>query len=70
VAFDRFSRADTSRTTKGTGLGLAIVKAVAEAHAGTASISGAEVTISLPGRRTPVGPASRPVNSRDRRTTA
>lgn len=30
--FDRFYRADASRTTRGSGLGLALVKAVAEAH--------------------------------------
>ncbi|WPZ03249.1 ATP-binding protein [Blastomonas marina] len=30
--FDRFYRADASRTTRGSGLGLALVKAVADAH--------------------------------------
>jgi signal transduction histidine kinase len=51
-AFDRFSRADTSRSTRGTGLGLALVQAVAEAHRGTASIvdagAGTRVVLDLP----------------------
>ena len=53
-AFERFSRADTARTTGGAGLGLAIVAAVALAHGGHATAAngadgGAEVTLSLPG---------------------
>lgn len=57
-AFDRFTRAETSRTTRGTGLGLALVQAVAEAHGGRASISGAAVTIVLPHQsRAPDEPA-------------
>ena len=46
-AFERFSRADESRGTGGAGLGLAIVAAVAEAHGGAASVTGATVTIRL-----------------------
>ncbi|MBX7502158.1 HAMP domain-containing protein [Qipengyuania sp. YG27] len=37
--FDRFYRADASRTTRGSGLGLALVKAVAEAHEWDISIA-------------------------------
>ena len=51
-AFDRFSRADDSRSGGGTGLGLAIVELVARAHRGTAGASaegrGADVWIRLP----------------------
>lgn len=49
-AFNRFTRADTSRATRGTGLGLALVQAVAEAHGGTASITGPQVALDLPTR--------------------
>lgn len=52
-AFERFSRADTARTTGGAGLGLAIVDAVARAHGGRVSAAGATVTLLLPIRRPP-----------------
>jgi two-component system sensor histidine kinase BaeS len=52
-AFDRFFRADLSRTGSGTGLGLSIVRALARAHGGDAvaenlAPSGARVTVTLP----------------------
>lgn len=52
-AFERFSRADSSRTRGGSGLGLAIVDAIASAHRGTVHArnragGGAEVVIRLP----------------------
>jgi signal transduction histidine kinase len=49
-AFDRFSRAESSRTTGGTGLGLSLVQAVTEAHGGMATITGNRVTLDLPAR--------------------
>jgi signal transduction histidine kinase len=52
-AFDRFTRAEASRTAPGTGLGLSLVQAVAEAHGGTAAITGSSVTLDLPARRAP-----------------
>ena len=36
--FDRFYRAESSRTSDGAGLGLALVKSIVELHAGSASI--------------------------------
>ncbi|MGW4434621.1 HAMP domain-containing sensor histidine kinase [Streptomyces sp. NPDC004596] len=51
-AFDRFARAEASRTSEGSGLGLAFAHAVATAHSGTAradnAASGAAVTLRLP----------------------
>lgn len=54
-AFERFSRADSSRASGGTGLGLAIVEAIARAHDGTARAAnsadgGADVWVELPSR--------------------
>jgi heavy metal sensor kinase len=51
--FDRFYRADKSRSTRSTGLGLAISKAIVEAHGGTLEVSsvlqiGTVFTIRLP----------------------
>jgi two-component system sensor histidine kinase MprB len=56
--FDRFYRADTSRTMPGSGLGLAIVRQVAVRHggavwAGAAPEGGALLVLRLPGRRPP-----------------
>jgi heavy metal sensor kinase len=52
-AFERFSRAEESRTSTGAGLGLAIVAAVASGHGGTAVVGiapggGADVSIRIP----------------------
>ena len=55
--FDRFYRADPSRSSDGVGLGLALVKSIMDLHGGTAQIEsavgrGTTVTLSFP---TPVG---------------
>lgn len=52
-AFDRFARAEASRTSPGSGLGLAFVAAVAASHGGTACAEntgqGAAVSLDIPG---------------------
>ncbi|GAA1841127.1 HAMP domain-containing sensor histidine kinase [Pseudonocardia ailaonensis] len=57
--FDRFYRADTSRTMPGSGLGLAIVRQVAVRHGGAvwadkAPEGGALLSLRLPGRPDPL----------------
>ena len=52
-AFDRFWRADGSRTRSGTGLGLAIVAGIVAVHEGTVTLDsgrdrGTTVTVRLP----------------------
>ena len=63
--FDRFYRADPSRsrTSGGAGLGLAIVRAIVEAHGGTVvaarvATGGTRITVELP-KAAP--PASQPI---------
>ncbi len=51
--FDRFYRADPSRSAEGTGLGLALVKSIAELHGGSVAIAseverGTRVTLRFP----------------------
>jgi len=64
VLFERFARADSSRSRKAgsTGLGLAIVEAVVHSHGGTvdvdSSAAGATFTVRLP-LTTPVVVAAR-----------
>ncbi|MFF3446146.1 sensor histidine kinase [Streptomyces sp. NPDC002667] len=66
--FDRFWRAEKSRSrrTGGSGLGLAIVRQLAAAHGGTVTVTsepgtGSAFTLRLPAARTPAGPAPAPV---------
>lgn len=52
--FDRFYRADSSRSSEGVGLGLALVKSIMDLHGGTARIEsevgrGTTVTLVFPG---------------------
>lgn len=47
--FDRFYRADVSRSSKtgGSGVGLSVVRAIAEAHGGSATVSGHDYQIAF-----------------------
>jgi len=56
--FDRFYRAESSRSSDGAGLGLALVKSIVDLHGGSATIqseigSGTTVTLRFP--KQPVG---------------
>ncbi len=69
--FERFYRADKSRssTTGGNGLGLAICESVVEGHGGSIDVEsavgkGAVFTVRLPLRETPTGPALRDLHAK------
>ncbi len=56
--FDRFYRADSSRSSQGAGLGLALVKSIVDLHGGSAQVAsdnsrGTTVTLTFPNRRGP-----------------
>jgi two-component system, OmpR family, heavy metal sensor histidine kinase CusS len=53
--FDRFYRADPSRSSQGAGLGLALVKSITDFHGGTAAVHsevgrGTNITVAFPSR--------------------
>ncbi len=60
-AFQRFSRAEASRSRQGTGLGMPIVATIVHAHHGDTTASngarGADVAIRIPIRRPALGPS-------------
>ena len=54
--FDRFYRADSSRSSQGTGLGLALVKSITDLHGGSVAVAskvdrGTTVTLTFPAKR-------------------
>lgn len=57
LIFDRFYRADKSRSTSGSGLGLSLARAIARAHGGDITVAsgskGSTFTVSLPAQRSP-----------------
>lgn len=70
LVFERFYRAAESRAMPGSGLGLAIVRQVIARHegavvAGQSTAGGALITITLPGRPTPVEPSPQVVRHPD-----
>ena len=53
--FDRFYRADSSRSSQGTGLGLALVKSITDLHGGSVEVTsevnrGTTVTLTFPAK--------------------
>jgi two-component system sensor histidine kinase MprB len=66
--FDRFYRAEESRSMPGSGLGLSIVRQVVERHSGSVTAGrcptgGSRLTVTLPGSPTPPEPATHEARS-------